>query len=26
MAAKKHGFSFEDIIDKIIKLSLQKWV
>jgi hypothetical protein len=24
MAAKKHGFSFEDIIDKIIKLSLQK--
>ena len=24
MAAKKHGFSFKDIIDKIIKLSLQK--
>jgi hypothetical protein len=25
MAAKRHGFSFKDIINKIIKLSLQKW-
>ena len=25
MAAKRHGFSFRDIINKIIKLSLQKW-
>ena len=24
MAAKRHGFSFKDIINKIIKLSLQK--
>ena len=24
MAAKRHGFSFEDIINNIIKLSLQK--
>ena len=25
MAAEKHGFSFKDIINKIIKLSLKKW-
>ena len=25
MAAKRHGFSFKDVINKIIKLSLQKW-
>jgi len=25
MAAKRHGFSFKDIINKIIKLSLKKW-
>jgi hypothetical protein len=26
MAAKAVGLSFEDLIDKIIKLSLEKWV
>ena len=26
MAAEKHGFSFKDVINKIIKLSLKKWV
>jgi hypothetical protein len=25
MAAERHGFSFKDVINKIIKLSLQKW-
>jgi hypothetical protein len=25
MAAKAVGLSFEDLIDKIIKLSLEKW-
>jgi hypothetical protein len=25
MSAKRHGFSFKNLINKIIKLSLQKW-
>jgi len=26
MAAKQHGFSFKNLIDKIVKLSLKKWI